>query len=254
MVASGGPGNLLALWECSISWPGGGGHTDMHWPLVKIHGPVHLRPVHFTVYKFTSIFKKKWKTGLPGPSLKEDTLSLKEIWVNKNSRKTGGSAAHYWRFAALVCMGPSVGLRCPYEWVWAPSSSLLNHCFVSGSLVNTGRAIYPCQGTCPNLVNSSIGMRPRWCNTWRYVPLCGSRKEIHLDYLSGSRWCNAVAEKGGDRHCDPFSKKTRSPRVHQGTNHIRMWNLGLRRHTLTPLFRIQLAARGLSGCFSTGLG
>jgi len=42
-----------------------------------------------------------------------------------------------------------------------------------------------CQGTCPDLVNSPIGVWPRWCNTQRYVPLCGSRKEIHLDYLSG---------------------------------------------------------------------
>lgn len=30
------------------------------------------------------------------------------------------------------------------------------------------------------------------------MPLCGSGKELHLEYLSGSRWWDAASEKGGD--------------------------------------------------------
>lgn len=150
VAASGGgaPRNLLGWWTCSIPWLGCGLDTGRHLSFVKAPRPAHGRSAHATVWsaRSTLIFKEKRKTGSPAPSLKEGMLSLKEIGVNKNFKKTKVVLQVSCRSSLPPsALGSSVDLYCPQNQVQVPFSWPWKHWFVWGRGMSGNHMVDSCR-------------------------------------------------------------------------------------------------------------
>lgn len=125
----------LGWWKRSLSWLGSGLYTGVQLSFVKTHGPVHVRAVRLTVYKwYFDVLKRKEKQVHQAPPLKEDILNLKEIRLNKNLRTTKGVLQlSYWCSKPWGALGPFGGS------LWSPEQSSSSFLLAADTLVHLGK-------------------------------------------------------------------------------------------------------------------